>query len=560
MKDRCFLVNLPKGGGGNAIFGANGNAILQSGVHMPIVVRRTAAIGDALCASVVTDKLMALGFDVVFQTHIAIHCVFRRHPSGMEIQEPNMFCHVDLDGAYEKDPARRQKHFHWMFMEKANEQLRPRGIELGPAFNCKPHLSVPGNDREAARSRFSQYDRPWVFACPRSDTYNVRQISDGVWQEIAAKTSGTKFWLGRHPAPPNFIDLQCQHLDNVINWLSVADLLISVDTGPMHLAAALGVPVIAIGQSSSPDLHLNDQNDFVTVSPRLDCLNCQQNVCPKNAHLPPCQYIDPDLVAQWANARLSSIFGTSISAIVPIYQPEAKTLNRCLEAVLPQVSEVIVTCEMGNGKVPEGALHHDKIKYVRAPGRAIGYGRNVNFGARHSNGRYLMFLNDDVFLDPVAAEKMRDEMVPGVGMVAHLLRYEDGTIYHAGKRRGPGEKGWGHIDHRKHLPTITSPTEMENVCGASVMVDRKAYYGIDCFDEEFFIYAEDDDFSLRMRRSGKRIVYTPHATGVHMEHQSTQKIGDIMGSVYKANAIFGRKWGRYLEHNANRIPGTFDYV
>jgi len=544
-----------RGGGGNAAFK---HTVSGKQAGPAVVVRRTAAIGDALCATVVADKLIEQGYDVVFQSHPNIHCVLRRHPWITRVEVPGGHADIDLDGAYERDLNRRNRHFHAMFMDVANAQLSSRGLNLGPPTNCRPVLLVGDDVRNALRAAFSKYERPWVFICPRSDAYNVRQVADGVWNDIAAKISGTKFWIGRHPGPPNTIDLNAQHMDNVVEWLSIADLLVSVDTGPLHIAAALGTPIVAISQSSSPELHLNDQNDFVAVAPALDCLNCQQNVCPKNANIPPCQYIEPSLVANWANARLRSRFNNDVSAIVPIYQPEVQTLNRCLTSILPQVREVIVTAE-AYSRVPEGALRHERIRYVRTGAAQIGYGRNVNFGARHSNGRFLLLLNDDVFLDPGAVDRMVAEMVPGVGMVAHLLRYPDGTIYHAGKTRSPGMRGWGHIDLHQLNPTIKAPTELENCCGASVLVRRGAFYRIGGFDEDFFIYAEDDDFALRIRRDGWRIIYTPHATGIHMEHQSTKKLGDIMGAVNKANAIFHRKWGKYLDHNLNRIPGNFDY-
>jgi len=35
--------------------------------------------------------------------------------------------------------------------------------------------------------------------------------------------------------------------------------------------------------------------------------------------------------------------------------------------------------------------------------------------------------------------------------------------------------------------------------------------------------------------------------------------GPAMDFVQKANALFDRKWRAYLDHNINRIPGTFDY-
>lgn len=554
------MIMKPRGGGGNRVFAATGSAISAAGASLPIIIRRNAAIGDALCSTVVAQKLHDQGFQVIYQTHPHIHCVLKRVPWITQVQEPGGYAHVNLDGAYENDPSRRVKHFVSMFMDVANSQLAPRGITLGPAFNCKPKMVLPDVDIAATMKLMEQYPRPWVFICPRSDTYTVRQVPDYIWGEAAGKIAGTKFWIGRHgPPPANMVNFSTQHFDDIIHWLSVADLLVTVDTGPMHVAAALGVPVVAIGQSSSPELHLNDQNDFITISPKLDCLNCQENVCPKASHIPPCQYVDPEFIASWVNARLRSITDEDVSAIVPIYQPNVNTLNTCLQHVLDQVGEIIVTAEQ-KSIIPEGAMTHPKIRYVRSPQAGIGYGRNVNFGARHSNGKYLLLLNDDVFLDPGAVDALKREMVGSVGMVAHLLMYPEGVIYHAGKARTPGERGWGHIDYRKHVPSITQPTEMENVCGASVLVRREAFYQIDGFDEEFFIYAEDDDFALRMRRAGWRIMYTPHARGIHMEHQSTDKIGNIGQLVSHANGTFGRKWSKYFDHNANRVPGTFDYV
>ncbi len=524
-----------------------------------VVVRRTAAIGDALCATVVADRLIDLGFNVDFQTHPGMHCVLRRHPRLARVSEPGQFCHVDLDQSYERDPQRRLKHFHTMFFEAAQRQLSARGVDLGLPLNCTPALKMPGNEREAARSRLNAYPHPWVMVCPRSDSYNVRQVPDGIWSDAAAKMKGTKFWIGRHPGPANFVDLKCQHFDTVLCYLSVAELLVTVDTGPMHVAAAFGVPIVALGQSSSPELHLSDQRDFLTIEPKLDCLNCQTNLCPINQWTPPCQNFDPDFIAAWTNAKLNIYDSDNVSAIVAIYQPNEGTLNHCLRDVLPQVQEVIVTAE-AKSTIPTGANRDSKIRYVRKPVAGIGYGRNANFGARNSTGKYLLFMNDDVFLDPGAVERMLVEIKkPGVGMVANLLRYPEGTIYHAGKRRTPGMRGWGHIDHRNVDCTTKEPTEMENVCMACALVRRDVHFAIKGFDEDFFIYAEDDSYCLALRRAGWKIIFTPHSTGTHMEHQSTSKLDNISNLVSRANGIFTRKWGAYLEHNLNRIPGTFDY-
>ncbi len=548
------MLNNRTGGGGNRL-----SATVNPTVA-PMIVRRTGAIGDALVATIVSDRLMQLGFEVGMQTHPACHCVLRLHPRLRSIEVANGgFCHVDLDNCYEHDPNRRKRHYHQMFFSWAQRQLGAKGIDLGLPTNCRPRLALPLNRREATKAKLSQYPRPWIMICPRSDSFNVRQVPDGVWSGAVPTMQGSAFWLGRHPAPPGIVDLSCRHFDSVLDYLSNADLYVGAETGPMHVAAAFGVPCVVIIQATNPEMTLSDQNDFIAISNGLECLHCQKTLCPKNAHIPPCQNIDPGLVSAWVNARNRQHTTEDVSAVIAIYQPEFSTLNRCLEAVIPQVQEVIVTAE-GNSIIPREALKHPKVRYVQTPQRHIGYGRNANFGARHTNGKYLLLMNDDCFLDPGAVDALRAEMKPGVGAVAHFLRYPNGQVYYAGKVRSPGMRGWGHVSHRQWQPEITQVLDMENLCGCSVMVRREAFYQIGGFDEDFFCYAEDDAFMLSLRKAGWRLTYTPHATGIHMEGQSTQKIGQPNELVQKANHVFHQKWGAYLDHNLHKVPGDFSYL
>lgn len=546
----CFMIRHRSGGGGNRL----------SSVASPIIIRRTGAIGDSLLSTVVADRLLNLGFEVGMQTHPHCHCVLRLHPRLASLSEPNGFCHVDLDNAYEQHPQRRQRHYHSMFFEKAQGQLRSKGIDLGEPNNCRPRLVIPVNRREAVLSKLGQHAKPWVMLCPRSDSFNVRQVPDGVWAAAAPKIQGTKFWVGRHPAPPGIVDLNCRHFDAVVDYLGAADLLVTVETGPMHVAAALGTPMVVIIQATDPAMTLNNQNDFIGISADgLDCLHCQRTQCPKSVHMPPCQNIDPDLVAAWANARLRQHTSEDVSAIVAIYQPEVQTLNRCLECVLPQVQEVIVTAE-GNSVIPANAMKHERIRYVQTPQRRIGVGRNFNHGARHGRGKYLLILNDDVLLDPGAVEAMKREMTESVGAVSHLLRYPNGQIYFCSKVRSPGVRGWGHVSHRKWEPEVKESCDAENMCGASVMIRRKAWFEIGGFDEDYFCYGEDDDLMLRLRKAGWRLRYCAQASGIHYEGQSTRKFGQPNELVNKANAIFDAKWRAYLDWNIHRVPGNFDYT
>lgn len=395
---------------------------------------------------------------------------------------------------------------------------------------------------------------------PRSDSHRNRTVPDDVWSNAARKFNGTAFWLGRHKAPRHFVDLNCRHLDSVIKFIGVADLFVGVDSGPAHIAIAQGIPAIVIEQASSPDLHFSDQRDFITIRPdNLNCLNCQATLCPIDSAKPPCQNILPEIITNAVNKRLEWTREMKVSAVVAIYRPKMEMLNRCLLSLIGQVEEVVV-CSDTAGKVPDGAFQHPRIRYIQSPRFDSGYSKKANYGFRHTSGGWVLMCNDDVELAPDAVKKMLIEGVADVGMVSCLLRYPTGKIQYAGKVRTPGLRGWLHIDHQQDDFTFKEATELENLCGAAVLVRRKAFYQSGAFDESYHLYCEDDSSSLSIRSCGWRLVHTNHATGTHWEHQSTEHTPHIVEIMNESNRIFGRKWGKYLEWNSERIPGDFRYL
>lgn len=522
-----------------------------------IRIRRTGALGDVLCSTVVARKLWEQGFDVTFQAHASAHCILRRIPEIAHVEDFQGSVNIDLDGAYETDPQRKLKHFAQMFIERANRQLGGQWIER--VTNFAPRMVLPEADRIATMKQFEQYPRPWVVICPRSNSWVNRTVPDAIWEQAARHMPGTQFWLAMHPAPrvPTLVDLNIKHFDHAINFLSVADLLVTVDTGPMHVAAALGTPVIAIEQASSPELHLSDQRDWEMIAPPLRCLNCQTDVCPIHASVPPCQQVDPMMIASAVNRKINGLSSNGVSCVIAIYKPAVHRLNRCLTDVLPQVDEIFVVADQ-TSMIPAGAMQHPNIKYLRMKKQDTGYGAKANYGFRHTSNPWVLLLNDDLYLAPDAVAKMREVAGIGVGMVSHELRYPNGTIQHGGTYRNPGDKGWGHMDWKATESRIKEPVEMENVCGASVLVRREAFYQAGGFDENVFLYVEDNILCLCIRRAGWKIMYTPHAKGIHEESQSTSVRQGIHNIMMQSNAYLGKTWGWYFELNKDNSMGRFE--
>lgn len=520
-----------------------------------IVVRRNMALGDALSATSVAAKLRQLGFQVVFQSHPMIQILVARSAHVNVAAITNGKADVDLDNAYERHPDRKRLSFTDIWFLTASSQLRQLGITLPKPTNCSPFLNVSENELEGVWSQMSRHPKPWIVCAGRSNSHPNRTIPDLVFSECAKKVPGTMFWIANHSTNvPNLVDLRCHDINRLVQAIACADLYVGPDTGPMHMAAALGTPVLAVEQASSPDLHLSDQTDFLSIKvPGLDCLNCQTTTCPV-ADPPPCQKVDPDWLAQWIKVRCA-MFRKTVSAVIPVYRPDPARLQNVVDRVAPQVDEVVICCEEGVNVPP--VRNNGKVRVVSAAKRDLGFGKNVNHGCRHAHGRYLLILNDDCYLKSDAVKHLMDVVDEDTGVVGHLLRYPDGRICHGGKYRNPGMRGWGLVNNREYRATIEKVTEMENVTGTSILVPREAFFSIGGFDEDFHMYAEDDDFCLRLRAIGWKVMYTPFAVGTHEEAATSRQTGKIGGFVNHANHTFESKWGWWYNKNMNTVPGVF---
>lgn len=341
-------------------------------------------------------------------------------------------------------------------------------------------------------------------------------------------------------------------------WAS--DLVLSVDTGSIHLAAALGKPIVGISQAVSIKYRLSEQRDWTEISAGLDCINCQEKKCPINEGHPPCGFIAPQTIVDAVQKKLGSIFDQTVSVVIPVYatpersQKSIDRLDRCIASILPQVDEVIVSVD---GPGPFTGLTPDsRIKVVTHYSRVRrGFGKTCNWGVRQSSGQYVLLLNDDVYLNPNAVSKMMECMTDKVGVVGCLLWLPDGTIQHGGGKRSSGHIGWGHIDYQHDKPTIQEPTELEFVTYAAALIRRKAFFDIRGFDEDYDTYCEDGDMNLRLRQAGWKVMYTPLASGIHEESQTTSPMKKQLAN--EASQVFFKKWNWYFVKNRLNQKGAF---
>lgn len=213
-------------------------------------------------------------------------------------------------------------------------------------------------------------------------------------------------------------------------------------------------------------------------------------------------------------------------------------LRNCLQSLQERRDEGEVTMDV---VVADNDSHDGSVEMVRSEfpwvqvvetGGNIGYGRANNAGLNDARGRYYFVLNSDTIVLPGALRIMRDYMDsnPKVGCVGAQLILEDGSIQES-CARDPGIAAifWEQTYLAKLLPKnkVTGAylmtywdyneiREVEQVCGACLFVRREAYEQIKGFDPAYFMYFEDTDFCIRMRRAGWPIYFVPEARIRHL--------------------------------------------
>lgn len=65
--------------------------------------------------------------------------------------------------------------------------------------------------------------------------------------------------------------------------------------------------------------------------------------------------------------------------------------------------------------------------------------------------------------------------------------------------------------------------EINNGCGASIIMLKEDFEKVGMFDEDFFMYYEDTDLSYRIKKLGKKIIYYPYSIVRHIHTGSSKE-------------------------------------
>ncbi|BHH82991.1 glycosyltransferase [Desulforhopalus sp. 52FAK] len=216
--------------------------------------------------------------------------------------------------------------------------------------------------------------------------------------------------------------------------------------------------------------------------------------------------------------------------VIVVTHNSENVIDTCIAGVKKQgnIVATITIVDSGSGDTSYlDKLEQDGVNVIRSKNVGFSCANNLGFASLKPNtSDIILFLNPDAFLQPGTVARFNEIFLadPTLGCVTgKLLGYDPLKETATGKLdstgvfrkwygrwfdRGQGEVDVGRYDTQQYVPAI---------CGALMCCSMEALssFGKNVFDTSFFMYKEDVELSLKLRRNGWKLLYVPDIVAYH---------------------------------------------
>jgi len=244
----------------------------------------------------------------------------------------------------------------------------------------------------------------------------------------------------------------------------------------------------------------------------------------------------------------------SLSIILVNYNG-AEFLHDCLSSIVSFVdfctSEVIIVDNFSKDDSVKIIQNNFPTFKLICSDSNLGFGKANNLAVKQSQGKYLLFLNNDTILTENTPKILSDYLTENqdVGAVGSRLTFKDGSyqlscgrfpnlvIEFIYKMRSGLDYRWHQIFSIFYDHLYAKFTDVDWVTGACLMMHRDTFNQLGGFDESFFMYFEDVDLCKRVKDLGLKVVYYPQTTVIHLLGGSAQGGKKSVNTHYRNSQI-----------------------
>ena len=191
----------------------------------------------------------------------------------------------------------------------------------------------------------------------------------------------------------------------------------------------------------------------------------------------------------------------------------------CIQGLLPLLEHCPFVVVSDNGSDDDTVA---QVEQWVPHATVLSHGQNLGFGAANNRALakvttpFALLLNPDCHLDVQQLRLLLDRAkdFPEAAVLAPQILKSNG--------QADVNYRWPNLLWRSKGAQADGPVCVGFVCGAVMLFRLEAFAPIGFFDEDFFLYYEDDDLCWRLFQQKKPIVVIPDITATHFNRGSVK--------------------------------------
>lgn len=206
-------------------------------------------------------------------------------------------------------------------------------------------------------------------------------------------------------------------------------------------------------------------------------------------------------------------------------------------------------------------------------GKNSGFAGGMNIGIKRAFQKgtdSVILLNNDTIVERSSIFKLTQYAKDNkdIGLISPKIYFAPGSEYHFEKygKDDLGKVIWyagGIIDWKNIYACHRGVDEIDEkqfdsimstdfATGCCMLISKEAYQKVGYFDENYFLYFEDIDYSVRTKKAGLNVIYYPKSHIWHKNASSSGKPGSDMHIYYltRNRLYFGYKYASLWERKS----------
>ena len=188
-----------------------------------------------------------------------------------------------------------------------------------------------------------------------------------------------------------------------------------------------------------------------------------------------------------------SISGQNLSVVIVTLKSE-NVIHKCIKSINQNIPIIVVENSNNQRFKKDLESQYKNLKCILSKSN-IGMGAGNNIGIKSAKTDYVYILNPDATLEPNTLDEifLASKKIPEFSILS------------------PINVDLNFPNYKKSSKEKYSPFKVEYVDGFSMLLNKKKFEDNIYFDENFFLYLENNDLCLRVNKAGGSIFIVPTA-------------------------------------------------